>query len=103
VRSGLTQAAGECARLLAGSKGDTEAAGRLASLARAARESGQRQASLAVIEASLKAGLENEAWDWLAQLDKDGFADGSWMKRVVPGEPPAGPRRDLRARWLKAP
>lgn len=103
VRSGLTQAASECARLLAGSKGDTEAAGRLAALARAARESGQRQASLAVIEAALKAGLDNEAWDWLAQLDKDGFTDATWMKRVVPGEPPAGSRRDLRSRWLKAP
>jgi hypothetical protein len=75
----------------------------LAALAWAARESGQRQASLALIEAALKAGLDNEAWDWLAQLDKDGFTDATWMKRVVPGEPPAGSRRDLRSRWLKAP
>lgn len=101
VKAGLAQAAGECARLLAPARENPECQGRLSSLARAALDGGNPQASLSVIESALKAGRQDEAWEWLALLDRTGFADAAWMRRVVPAEPPAGSRRDLRERWLR--
>jgi len=101
VKAGLAQAAGECGKLLAPAKDNPESQGRLSSLARAALEAGNRQASLSIIESALKAGRQEEGWEWLSLLDKAGFKDAAWMRRVVADEPPAGPRRDLRERWLK--
>ena len=51
----------------------------------------------------VKAAKLDEAWDLLQRLDAKGVKDGEWMKKTIPVAPPAGPRRDLHARWLAAP
>jgi tetratricopeptide (TPR) repeat protein len=101
VKAGLAQAAGECAKALATAKDNPESQGRLSSLARAALDGGNRQASLSIIESAMNAGRLDDGWEWLTLLDKAGFTDAAWMRRVIATDPPAGPRRELRERWLK--
>jgi hypothetical protein len=99
----LTQVAAEIAKVLAGAPVGGKAAIVLASMVKESLDSANTPASLAMAEVLVKATRLDEAWDLLQRLDAKGVKDGEWMKKTIPVAPPAGPRRDLHARWLAAP
>jgi tetratricopeptide (TPR) repeat protein len=99
----MTSLAAEIARVLAGAPASSKPAMVLASMVKESVDSANTPASLAMAEVLVKAAKLDEAWDLLQRLDAKGVKDGEWMKKTIPMAPPAGPRRDLHARWLAAP
>jgi hypothetical protein len=99
----LTQVAAEIAKVLAGAPSGGKASMVLASMVKESLDSSNTPASLAMAEVLAKATRLDEAWELLMRLDAKGIKDPDWMKKTFPVPPPAGPRRDLHARWLAAP